>query len=520
MTRPINVLIPMAGQGKRFRRAGYSTYKPFVSIFGKPMIQYVLDAFPAHVTRRVLVDRSLLTDEQLDFLQQQPGVIVHFVTSHQLGPAYSIYKAGDELPLDEAFFIAYCDISWTWDYTQVERVLDEDGVVFTRRQFHPHLVGSNYSAFCKTAPDDDSRLQEIREKGSFTEDWMTEPLSIGCFYVRDGRAMMRAIEALITEDRKVSNEFFPSLIFNELIKAGQSVRLHEVDFFVHWGVPAQLEDVRLWVRTCYSLAGSPVATEALNVCCMGGVGARMQGLGSVPKALMPVADGEPMFRYVARRFGCRSNRFIVNDTMRPVLETYGVNGAEVLNIGPPTTSQLATLHRASDFLREQARFFLTSCDALGIWQPAAFEVFLQREHPDGVVFTFEPTLLQGGLGGSHTYVETSGSLVREIRIKHKPPGAVRGLAGFFWFKDGQVFCELDRITGDPGQELCADHVLKYMLAKGQRIGAFPLDAYLHLGSPAELLEFDFWWRFHRLFPQPDALIDAHPEHCQRSFDTG
>src|SRR5688500_17290385 len=124
MTRALNVLIPMAGQGKRFRQAGYDTYKPFLPIFGKPMIQYVLDAFPGHVTKRIIADRSLVSDEQLAFLEAQPGVVVHFVPSHQLGPAYSIYQARAELPLDEAFFIAYCDIHWTWDWAAVETLLD------------------------------------------------------------------------------------------------------------------------------------------------------------------------------------------------------------------------------------------------------------------------------------------------------------------------------------------------------------------------------------------------------------
>jgi NDP-sugar pyrophosphorylase family protein len=501
MTRPLNVLIPIAGQGKRFRRAGYDTYKPFLPIFGKPMIQYVLDAFPPHVTRRVLADRSLLTDQQLDFLTRQPGVIVHFVPSHELGPAYTIYQARDGLPLDEAFFVAYCDIYWTWDYAQVERLLDEDGVVYTRRQFHPHLVGSNYSAFCKPAPDDPCRLQEIREKGSFTQEWMSEPLSIGCFYVRDGNAMMRAITGMIAEDRRVSSEFFPSLIFNDLIKAGHTIRLQDVDFFVHWGVPVQLEDLLLWVRTCRKLAEPPPEIDAVNVCCMGGVGARMRELGTLPKALLPVAEGEPMFRYVARRFGCRSGIFIVNDAIGRMVGAQVVNGMEVLDIGPPTSSQLATLKMASGFLRRQTGFFLTSCDALGLWDSVAFKEYLEREHPDAVIFTFAPTLLQGGLGGSHTYVESSGALVRRIHIKHRPAGDARGLAGFFWFREGGVFAELDRIPDDPGRELCADHVLDYMLQKGKRIGSFPLDAYLHLGSPAELQEFAFWTKYYSLFTE-------------------
>jgi NDP-sugar pyrophosphorylase family protein len=502
MTRPLNVLIPMAGQGKRFRQAGYDTYKPFLPIFGKPMIQYVLDAFPSHVTKRILADRSLLTDEQLAYLQRQPGVVVHSIPSHALGPAYSIHQARAELPLDEAYFIVYCDIFWTWDFAHVERLLDKDGVVFTRRQFHPHLVGSNYSAFCKPSSSDPDRLLEIREKGSFTQDWMSEPLSVGCFYVRDGRAMMHSVAGMIAEDRKVSQEFFPSLLFNDIVKAGGEVRLQDVDFFVHWGVPAQLEDLRAWVHMCRALAKRPVALDAANVCCMGGAGARMQGLSDVPKALIPVAEGVPMFRYVADHFACRSEFFIVNDGMGGTFQANGISREHLVEIGPPTRSQLATLKMASRFLRAQGNFFLTSCDAVGLWEPATFAAFLARERPDAVVFTFEPTLLQGSLGGSHTYVETNGAKVSKIHIKHKPDGDARGLAGFFWFRDGAVFGELDRIADDPGHELCADHVLKYMVEQGRTVGSFPLDAYLHLGSPTELKEFAFWQKYYRIFPDP------------------
>ena len=67
-------------------------------------------------------------------------------------------------------------------------------------------------------------------------------------------------------------------------------------------------------------------------------------------------------------------------------------------------------------------------------------------------------------------------------------------------EDGTVFGELDRIPDDPGRELCADHVLKYMVSQGRRVCAFPLDAYLHPGSATELQEFAFWKKYHGIFP--------------------
>ena len=42
--RNLNILIPMAGAGKRFADAGYIFPKPLIEIDNKPMIQWVLES--------------------------------------------------------------------------------------------------------------------------------------------------------------------------------------------------------------------------------------------------------------------------------------------------------------------------------------------------------------------------------------------------------------------------------------------------------------------------------------------
>ena len=39
----INIVIPMAGAGKKFLDAGFSFPKPLIDIKGKPMIQWVVE---------------------------------------------------------------------------------------------------------------------------------------------------------------------------------------------------------------------------------------------------------------------------------------------------------------------------------------------------------------------------------------------------------------------------------------------------------------------------------------------
>ena len=44
----MNVLIPMAGAGSRFEKAGYTFPKPLIEVNGKPMIQIVVENLNAN----------------------------------------------------------------------------------------------------------------------------------------------------------------------------------------------------------------------------------------------------------------------------------------------------------------------------------------------------------------------------------------------------------------------------------------------------------------------------------------
>ena len=46
--KTIHVVVPMAGLGSRFTKAGYTVPKPFIPVFGKPMIQWVIDNMKVH----------------------------------------------------------------------------------------------------------------------------------------------------------------------------------------------------------------------------------------------------------------------------------------------------------------------------------------------------------------------------------------------------------------------------------------------------------------------------------------
>ena len=134
------------------------------------MYEYVINNFPKEVQIWIITCKEYINKSQLNDLIKK-NIKVLFISPHTLGPAYSILKCKNYLPLDESFFISYCDIDWTWNFKKIEINLDLDGIVFTNKSFHPHKLLNNYSAFCKTKAN---KLLAIKEKESLIQELQKE----------------------------------------------------------------------------------------------------------------------------------------------------------------------------------------------------------------------------------------------------------------------------------------------------------------------------------------------------------
>ncbi|MEG3639607.1 NTP transferase domain-containing protein [Magnetococcus sp. PR-3] len=494
--KPLYVIIPMVGKGSRFKKAGYETYKPFISIEGQSMLAHALSAFPSDVQPIIITNQALITPQQQQYMEQTLGARVLFVPQHADGPAASILAAREQLPLDASFFIAYCDIMWRWDFETVRPLLDHDGVVFTHKGFHPHLVQDNFSAFCRPQKDQPNQLAQIREKSSFTEAWMEEPLSIGSFYVKHGHRMIAALEQMVAEEQRVAGEFFPSLMFNHLVADGASVALSQVSFFIHFGVPDQLNDYLRW----HHVLGVQAAPEAPqlsslphNAVTMAGLGERMSAISQLPKALIPI-DGQPMYAHVAERFPSRGGSVITTEPLKPHLSVRP-DGFELLVLPKPTRSQFETLQALAQRLPETDNLYITSCDAYGVFDVEDLLKQVEQTEADAVIFCFAPSLMQKKLKGHHTHVSVDDGRVTKVHIKSFDQPDDPGLAGFFWLRDSRLLSQLSEVPHDATNEMCADHFFKYLVDKGYRVLGYDLQQYVHLGTVEELLEYH-WWSAH------------------------
>ena len=70
----------------------------------------------------------------------------------------------------------------------------------------------------------------------------------GCFWFRTARLMLEAIDRLVAANVRVNGEFYLDSVPSLLLDEGRDVRTFEVDKYIGWGTPEDLEDYLRWQR--------------------------------------------------------------------------------------------------------------------------------------------------------------------------------------------------------------------------------------------------------------------------------
>jgi NDP-sugar pyrophosphorylase family protein len=247
----MKIVIPMTGQGSRFKKAGYDTYKALIRIHGKPVIQHVVELFPGETDFIFICRNDMLesTDLRELLLSLVPTAQVVGIDAHKLGPVYTVSKIYDLIDDNEPVICNYCDFAMVWDYAHFKMEMERtqaDGAVICYTGFHPHLVPpENLYATCLA--DKDQNMLEITEKHNYETDREKGFYSGGTYYFKKGSYIKKYFDELMEKGITVFDEYFISLPFNLMVRDGLKVKVYsEVPFFCQWGSPMDMEQYVNW----------------------------------------------------------------------------------------------------------------------------------------------------------------------------------------------------------------------------------------------------------------------------------
>ena len=116
----MNVLIPMAGAGSRFEKAGYTFPKPLIDVNGKPMIQAVVDNLNIDARHIFIVQKLHYDQYNLNNVLSSisPGCKIIQVDEMTEGAACTTLLAKELINNDEPLLMANSDQFVEWDSNQ------------------------------------------------------------------------------------------------------------------------------------------------------------------------------------------------------------------------------------------------------------------------------------------------------------------------------------------------------------------------------------------------------------------
>lgn len=235
----MNIVIPMAGAGIRFAKAGYRLPKPLIELFGTPMIKLVIDNLrPALPHRFIFVCQS--AHSGLHSLRERlgtwaPDSVVLEVDGLTDGAARTVLAARHLIDTDTPLMVAnsdqYVDCRMD-DYLERINRDELDGLLMTMRADDPKWsfasLGSNGLVRC------------VAEKQVISNE-----ATVGIYNFRRGRDFVAAADAMIAAGDRVNGEFYVAPVYNRMISRGQRVGVHNIGAvgagMYGLGTPADLE---------------------------------------------------------------------------------------------------------------------------------------------------------------------------------------------------------------------------------------------------------------------------------------
>ncbi|MAL15723.1 MAG: glycosyl transferase family 2 [Algoriphagus sp.] len=232
----MNILIPMAGKGSRFRDAGFKKPKPLIDVDGKPMIKWVVDNIGIDGKYIFIVQEKHLAEYPfLEVELRNMTSDVEIVTVDQLteGAACTALLAENLINNNEPLLICNSDqwVDWNSDhFLNFVKRKNCDGALLSFFSDSPKHSYARYNYNTRL-------ITEVAEKQV-----ISNFATVGIYYWKSGASFVECTKQMIDKNLRVNNEFYLCPAYNELIfsKDGK-VELYPICDMRGMGTPKELE---------------------------------------------------------------------------------------------------------------------------------------------------------------------------------------------------------------------------------------------------------------------------------------
>lgn len=226
------VIIPMAGEGQRFKDAGYKLDKPFLPVLDhKPMIQVVtenLRSLSGYFTYLVKPQHQARMELLISKMDIEGRCIP--IAPHSDGAVGTIIQARDRIAPEVPVIIANCDQLIEYDRGLWELHLSEN------RGHCIWCFGPASHPKWSYARIEKGRVVEVAEKRP-----ISETATVGVYYWAHWEDYVECADKMMSKGLRVNGEYYNAPVYNEAIAQGDFVTAFYPYRMIGLGTPEDLD---------------------------------------------------------------------------------------------------------------------------------------------------------------------------------------------------------------------------------------------------------------------------------------
>ncbi len=253
---PGTTILPMAGEGLRFQKEGFSTPKPFIPVSKKPMFQQALNCLP-RTEKKVLIARSPLplsgnaSDTQVVLLSEKTD-----------GQAATCLEGMKLLDSSEPVFIGACDHGMLLDLKALKETISSGAEVISFSMCRHPGVRRSPESWGYLLTDTEGFVQSVSVKKPLSSNPFLDPVITGAFWFSSKGLFQALHEEQIQRNLKINQEYYVDSLVGLAAELGHKVRSFPVKAYFGWGTPDDLRTFEYWQKFFHQCSWHPYRLES------------------------------------------------------------------------------------------------------------------------------------------------------------------------------------------------------------------------------------------------------------------
>lgn len=239
--RPLHIIMPMAGEGSRFLKEGWTIPKPLIKLQGVELFRHAISSVAVEgaplkysfIVRQEHIDKYGIDKEIKELL---PEANIFSVLKTTRGAVETCLIAREAIATEDSIVVMDCDLEFrSKAYTQgIKEILTKPinevngGMLVSFDADNPR--------YSYAEVDVNMIVKRTAEK-----EVISNHALCGAYFFSKADSFLYAADSLMNEINFRKSEYYVSLLYNYLLKRGETVKLAKMEEYYSYGTPEELK---------------------------------------------------------------------------------------------------------------------------------------------------------------------------------------------------------------------------------------------------------------------------------------